>query len=313
MESADPDVSVVIPVFNSEGIVGQTVEDVSDVLTKMDVGYEIVLVDDGSPDGSWEVIRQLADNDSRIVAIRLLRNFGQHNANLAGLRAARGRWVVTMDDDGQNPASELPVLLETASQSDHDVVFGRFQSKEASRARTMGTRVVALMNTQIFHKPRELTVSNFRAIRRDVVDRICRDATLFPYMTGQALLYSANPGNVDVRHAPRSVGTSNYSLRRILALVVRILFSYSVVPLYLLVGLGATVALVSFIAGTIALVLGALGHIEVEGWTTLVVLLSFLQGVTLMLLAMLGEYVVRTLRQVSERSTYLVAEVVDGR
>lgn len=306
-------VSVVIPVYNSEAVVGHTVQGICRVLEDLVASFEIVLVDDGSADGSWDVVRRMAECDDRVVAMKMVKNYGQHNANLAGMRASTGSWVVTMDDDGQNPADELPVLLNTAERGHHDVVFGRFREKAATRTRTLGSWMVGWINTRVFSKPHGLTVSNFRIIRRDVVDRICADPTRFPYITGQALLYSSNPGNVDVDHMARAVGESNYSLRRILRLVLRILFSYSVVPLHIVAGIGSVVALASLVAGGVALIRGFLGQVQVEGWTTIVVLVSFLQGVTLLILAMLGEYVVRTLTQVSDRPTYLVSEVVDGR
>lgn len=305
------DVSVVIPVFNSEAVLARTVADVLSVLRGMDRPFEVVLVDDGSADGSWHVASGLAAEHAEVVALRLLRNYGQHNANLAGFRQARGTWLVTMDDDGQNPADQIPLLLETAAAGSHDVVFGRFEAKQASRVRGVGSRVVGWMNRRIFGKPDDLVVSNFRALHRDVVDRICADATRYPYITGQALLYSHNPGNALVRHETRAVGESNYNAIRIARLLARILFSYSVIPLHAMAVVGLGVALLSFLAGGVYLLRGAVGDVRVEGWTTLVVLLSFLQGVVLLMLSMLGEYVIRTLNQVSDRPTYQVREVVD--
>ena len=149
-------------------------------------------------------------------------------------------------------------------------------------------------------------VSNFRVLRRDVVDRICSSRTAHPYLTGQALLYSGNRANVSVRHEPRAVGASTYSFPRILALVLTILFSYSSWPLRTLALIGFGVAALSFVLGGVYLVLGLLTETRVEGWTTLVVLLAVFNGFTIGLLSMLGEYVVRTLNAVSAQDTYHV-------
>ncbi len=304
-------VSVVVPVYNSADIVAGTVADIRAHLARLVDSFEVVLVDDGSVDRSWSVIAGLARDHDDVRAIRLLQNYGQHNANLAGLRAATGEWVITMDDDGQNPASEIASLLEVA-RAGHDVVFGRFRQKQASRTRSLGSRVIGWMNRRVFDKPSDLTVSNFRALHHDVVDRICADGSRYPYITGQALLYARSPANADVDHAQRAGGESNYDLVRIVRLVLRILFSYSVAPLHIMAAIGGVVALGSFLAGTVFLLRGLLGTVDVQGWTTVVVLLSFLQGVSLLMLGMLGEYTVRTLNQVSDRPTYLIAESVDG-
>jgi glycosyltransferase involved in cell wall biosynthesis len=311
--AAGPTYSVVIPVFNSRDIVAATVQDVITWFESQGAPFEVILVNDGSQDGSWEVIRDLAAADERLVAVRLLRNYGQHNANLAGFAEARGTWIVTMDDDGQNPPEEIAHLIAAAEAGDHDAVFGRFDRKKASLSRALGSRLMSEMNRRIFRKPRDLTVSNFRLLHRDVVRRILDSGSTYPYITGQALLYSASPGNADVRHLPRAGGQSTYSLRKILSLVVRIMFSYSSAPLRFMAVLGALVAAGSFLMGLLYLINGIVNGSEVEGWTTVIVLLAFLNGVAIAMLSMLGEYMVRTLRQVSDRRSYLVADRVDGR
>lgn len=306
-----PRVSVVIPVFNSSDLVADTVQETRQVLENTDFSFEVILVDDGSQDDSWAVIAGLARHHDDVVAMRLLRNYGQHNANLAGFRISRGEWIVTMDDDGQNPPTAIPAMLATAIDGDHDVVFGRFDRKKASGLRALGSRAIGLMNRRLFGQPPDLVVSNHRVLHREVVDRICSDASRYPYITGQALLYSASPVNVDVEHRARREGASSYTVRRILQLVLRILFSYSLAPLHIAAIAGGLIAILSFMAGGFYLAKGMIAGTNVPGWTTIVVLLAFFQGVTLVILAMLGEYVVRTLNQVSSRPTYHVAKVIE--
>lgn len=297
--------SIVIPVFNSEPIVGTTVERVSEVFTSAGLGHEIILVNDGSADGSWRVISDKARSTPHVVALNMLKNYGQHHANMAGLRESRGDFVITMDDDLQNPPDQALVLIDEA-MTGKDAVFGRFEQKQAASYRRLGTRLIGLINRRIFGQPADLAVSNFRILRRDVVDRICASRAAHPYLTGQTLMYSSNRSDVLVRHDPRPVGKSNYSLTRILRLVFTILFSYSSFPLRASALLGFAVAVLSFVLGGVYLVLGALGHTQVQGWTTLVVLLSLFNGVTIAMLAMLGEYVVRTLNVVSAEESYHV-------
>ena len=301
--------SVVIPVFNSEGIVGDTVEQVVEVFTRHGLDHEVLLVNDGSEDGSWEVISEKARTMPSVVALDLLRNYGQHRANLIGLREARGDFVITMDDDLQNPPDQALLLIDEA-MTGKDVVFGRFEQKQAAGYRRLGTRMITLVNRHIFGQPQDLAVSNFRILRRDVIDRICAARTPYPYITGLALIYSRRRGSVTVRHEPRRVGKSNYSLLRILKLVVTILFSYTSYPLRLAAGVGFGLALFSLALGLVYLLRGLFGATEVQGWTTLVVLLSIFNAFTFAMLSMLGEYIVRTLNTVSSgESTYVISRV----
>lgn len=309
LDARDFSYSVVIPVYNSERLVGTTIDGVLAVFAEQGLRHQLVLVNDGSQDRSWEVISERARNTPDVIAVNLLKNYGQHHANVAGLREATGDFVVTMDDDGQNPPDQVPVLIDAAMHG-HDVVFGEFERKQAAGYRRLGSSLIGMMNRRIFGQPPGLTVSNFRIMRRDVADRICTSRTAHPYITGQALMYSSRRANVTVRHEPRAVGSSNYGLARILGLVLTILFSYSSFPLRFLALVGFGVAGLSFLLGGYFLVNGLMTDTRVAGWTTTVVLLSIFNGFTIGLLSMLGEYVVRTLNAVSAQDTYHVLEKV---
>ena len=297
--------SIVIPVFNSEEVVGTTVDQVLSVFTDRALRHEVILVNDGSRDRSWDVIAEKARTTSNVIALDMLRNYGQHHANLAGLRESTGDFVITMDDDLQNPPDQALLLIDEA-MTGKDVVFGRFDRKQATLYRRLGSRLIRMLNRRIFGQPEWLEVSNYRVLRRDVVDRICATRTAHPYITGQALLYCRNPSHVTVRHDPRPVGESNYSVIRILRLVLTILFSYSLFPLRLAAAVGFAISALSMLLGAFYLTRGLLGDSDVEGWTTLVVLLAIFNGFTIALLCILGEYVIRTLNAVSSDESYHV-------
>jgi glycosyltransferase involved in cell wall biosynthesis len=297
--------SVVIPVFNSERLVATTIDRVVQVFTDQGLDHEVILVNDGSSDRSWDVIAEKARTTPNVIALDLLKNYGQHHANLAGLRAASGDYVITMDDDLQNPPDQALLLIEEA-MTGKDVVFGEFEHKQAAGYRRLGSKLIAAINRRIFGQPADLVVSNFRILRRDVVDRICASRTAHPYLTGQALMYSSRRSHVRVRHDQRPIGSSNYSLGRILRLVLTILFTYSSYPLRFGALLGFAMSFVSMVLGAFYLLSGVLGNTDVEGWTTLVVLVSVFNGFTIALLSMLGEYVVRTLDAVSNHESYHV-------
>ena len=302
--------SVVIPVYNSEGIVGQTVDRTVAFFTKMGWRHEIVLVNDGSTDRSWEVMAEKAAGNGNVRAINLLRNYGQHTALFCGLRHSTGDCVITIDDDLQNPPEEIVHLVAKADEG-YDVVFGRFRQKQHSFYRRFGSRLIAWLNRRIFGQPKDLEVTNFRYLRRDVVDRILTYRTNFPYLNGLAVRLSSKRANVLVDHRPRKVGKSTYGLVQIYSLVTRILYNYSAFPLQVISMIGFVVAILSFFAGSWFLIKAMLFGASVAGWASIVVLVSFLGGVNIAIVSMLGEYLIRLVRQSSENSGYHIASIIN--
>ncbi len=305
----EPTYSIVIPVYRSEHLVGKTIDRTVAFCEARELDYELILVNDGSPDGSWDVIAAAAEKNPRVVAIDLLRNYGQHTAVLAGLRASTGDYVITMDDDLQNPPEEIAHLVEKAVDG-YDLVIGRFREKQHAGYRKLGTRLVGWMNARMFGKPKDLVLTNFRCIRRDVVDRMTNHRTVAPYIPGLALMFSANRANVEVEHLPREGGGSSYSLWKLIGLVLRITFNYSSFPLRLVSGVGLVITAFSFALGLFWLVRAFIVGTPVPGFASLAVMLSFFNGVALLILSMLGEYTVRLLNQVSLSEAYHVRLVV---
>jgi glycosyltransferase involved in cell wall biosynthesis len=310
--SADPadfSYSIVIPVYNSQEVVGRTVDAVLEVFEAAGLRHQVVLVNDGSRDASWEVIADLARRSPHVVALDLLRNYGQHHANVAGMREATGDYVITLDDDLQNPPDQALLLID-AAMNGHEVVFGQFEQKQHHGVRRLGSKMIGTMNSRIFGKPADLVVSNFRILRRDVVDRIIASRTAFPYITGQALMFSGDRANVTVRHDPRPVGKSNYSLVRIMRLVLTILFSYSSWPLRAAAVLGFAISGMSFLLGGVLVIRALVRDTVFPGWTSIMVLVSLFAGFIIALLSMIGEYVVRTLQTVSTEAQFHVVRRV---
>jgi glycosyltransferase involved in cell wall biosynthesis len=276
---------------------------------KQKLSYELILVNDHSRDQSWAVLQKHARANCHLIAINLLHNYGQHTALLCGFQKSRGNYVITLDDDLQNPPEEMIHLITKIAEG-HDLVFGRFREKKHASYRRTGSLLINLINERIFHKPRDLTCTNFRNIRRDEVDRICSYRTNYPYITGLALMFSDNPANVWVEHQKRPVGKSNYNLFKIVELVTRILFNYSTFPLRLVSLVGLLISVLSFLLGLYYLARAIFIGIQVPGWATTIVLLSFFNGMTLLILSMLGEYTMRLLNQVSYTEYYQIKEII---
>jgi len=304
--------SIVIPVYKSENIITKTITETISEMHKNNLYFEIVLVNDGSPDNSWNIIKKLAEQYKEVKAINLIKNFGQHNAIMCGFEYANGDYIITMDDDLQNPPSEIIHLVQKVTQDNSlDLVFGQFRSKKHSSYRRIGTKIIGYLNEKIFHKPKDIILTNFRIIKKEVIERVLNHNTSYPYIPGLLLLYSTNIANVLVEHHPRAIGQSNYSLKKILSLVSNLMINYSSYPLKVLSIIGFIISSISFFIGAFFLISGLLGGVKVAGWTTLVVLVSFLGGFIIILLGLIGEYLSRILEQISNKKSYYVKEVIN--
>lgn len=304
-----PRFSVVIPVYNSASIVGSTIDACLDTFRAIGDPFEILLVNDGSSDRSWEVLCNRVARHRELIAIDLLQNRGQHTALLCGLRHASGEWIITLDDDLQNPPQECQQLISKAEQG-HDLVFGRFHTKRHSLIRRLGSRVVDAINTRVFRKPAEIVLTNFRIIHRRVVERMLSYRTLEPYINGLAVMHAQRPANVLVAHEERRSGESGYDAAKLGELLGRILFNYSALPLRWVSSLGMAVALVGFCLASYFLLRGLLQQTQVSGWASVAVMLAFFNGVSLLILGILGEYLVRVLDHVSRSEEYHVVRIV---
>jgi glycosyltransferase involved in cell wall biosynthesis len=213
--------SVVIPVYNSAPIVGTTIEQARLFFERRHLSYEIIAVDDGSRDGSWDVLRRVARSGGTVTAIGLAANRGQHTATLCGLAHARGGSVVTLDDDLQHPPEEIARLIEKAEEG-HDLVCGRFLQGRG-HVRRMASLTVGGLDRALFHKPRGFVFTSFRLMRRDVVDRLCNYRLPDPYLRGLLVRCATSPANAWVEHRPRTVGRSGYNAVTVARFGARIL------------------------------------------------------------------------------------------
>jgi glycosyltransferase involved in cell wall biosynthesis len=301
--------SIVIPVYNSEKIIKETVREIEEFFSKTGFLYEVILVNDGSKDNSWIKLEEIATTNNKVIAINLLKNYGQHNAVLCGFSYASGEYVITMDDDLQNPPAEIIHLINKMNEG-YDAVFGKFKQKKHSFTRRMGSKFIGYLNTKIFNKPCDITLSNFRIIRMDVVKRILEYRTGFPYIPGLILMFSNQMANVLVEHRERMEGKSNYTARKILQLTARLLFNYSSFPLRVLSKFGVFLALFGFLVGLFAFIRAVFYKINIPGWASTVVLITFFNGFCILLLGIMGEYLSRIMSQLSSQNSYQIKKVI---
>jgi len=310
METSSIDISVVIPVYNSADCLTELMRQLTKTLDEMGDSYEVILVEDASPDNSWQVIEQLVPQYPRVSAIRLMRNCGQAKAITCGLAHARGDVVVNMDDDLQHRPDQLPKLLKVLEESPEvDCVCGHFPEKKHARYRNLGSRMILWVNARTFGLPRNLRWSSFRAMRKSLVGAILANKTLNPAIP--ALVFASTPHVVSIRveHGPRYAGKSNYTLAKQFRLAFDNICNVSMLPLRAVAAMGMGICLLSAILVVNFLVEYVRGQSAgVAGWTTVVILISFFAGVTLLSLGIIGEYLVRVLREVRGAPRYLERE-----
>ena len=300
--------SAIIPAFNSEATLEEVITRTRQVFESRGFDYEIIVVNDGSSDNSWEIIRRMSKFSPHIIAISLLQNYGQHNANFCGFRYSKGDFIITLDDDLQNPPEEIPKLISKANEG-YDLVIGRFKVKQSSFFRRAGSTMINMLCNQIFKKPPGLDMSNFRLIHRSIIDRVLTFRGINPYIPGLVIAYANKPVNVETLHMPRTAGKSNYSFKRILRLVFSLLFSYTIYPLGFLVFTGVTISFFSFLFCIAVIVSHWFRAGRVPGWASLAALLSFFSGFITLLLGVLGEYVIFITKSVSTSLPYHVQDV----
>lgn len=305
--------SIVIPVYNSQEIVGETIDETIKFGNTLKSKFEIIAVNDGSSDSSWSVLlNKTKKYGKKLKIVNLLRNFGQHSAVLCGLSLSRGEWVVTLDDDMQIHPQEISKLLEKKG-SNVDLVVGQYKIKYHGLVRHFGSIFVQKLNEKIFGKPPNFKITSFRLIRRDVVDRILCRSTPFPYINGLVLLASSQRLNVTVEHKPRKEGKSGYSAKKIIALLINILFSYTSYPLRTVLYVSLCTCLASLLVGLFFMTRRFMGETQVAGWTSLVALIAFLNSFIIILLAMIGEYVINIFRQITGEPAFQIAEIYQRR
>ncbi len=298
-----PNISVVIPVYRASHTLRELVARLRDTLDTTDLSYEIVFVDDGSPDDSWAVLSDLKQSDpGRIVAIRLMRNYGQHNATMCGLRHARGALIITMDDDLQNPPEEIPRLLDALQKGDLDLVYGCPADKKHAAWRNLGSVLVNRFYRLVFRS--KVTVTSFRAMRRELAQSVFEYDLNYTFLDGLLAWNTERVGTVPVKHNKRVEGRSGYSLGRLVVLALNLFTNFSLLPLQVVSLLGLLVATAGFVAGFYYVALYLSHRIAVPGYASIIVAILVLGGTQLLALGIIGEYLGRLHLNVNRKPQY---------
>ncbi len=313
MENTKKTVSFVIPCYRSEHTLEKVVLEIHKTLKDMkQYDYEIILVNDCSPDGTWAAIRRSCQENERIRGISFARNFGQHAALMAGLRQSVGDYVVCLDDDGQTPANEVGKLLERLEEG-YDAVYASYSHKQHSLFRNLGSKVNELMTRIMLEKPKELYLSSYFAVRRFVVEDMVRYENSYPYVIGLVLRATKNITNVEVNHRERQEGSSGYNLKKLLGLWFNGFTAFSVKPLRIATCIGCLSAAAGFLYGLYTIIKRLVNPQVPMGFSSTMAAIVFFGGMIMIMLGLIGEYIGRIYISLNNSPQYVIRERINAK
>ncbi len=304
-------VSFIIPCYRSE----KTIEDVIDEIEgAMDMlilySYEIILVNDCSPDNTWQKICDLVERHDEVRGYSLSKNFGQHAALMAGLNKAKGDIIVCLDDDGQTPADEVGKLLYQIEKG-ADVVYARYQHKKHNLFRNFGSAMNEWMAHVMLGKPKDLMVSSYFAARRYVVDEMIKYTSSYPYVIGLVLRTTKNIVNVDVNHRARTVGSSGYTFGKLMGLWINGFTAFSIKPLRIGTLFGGIFAAIGFLYGIYTIIKKLMyPTLPITGFSALMTAVVFMGGMLMIMVGLAGEYIGRIYISQNNNPQYVIRDEV---
>ena len=303
-------ISIVIPCYYSEKTIKKVVEMTIDEFSKTNrYDCEFVLVNDGSTDGTYEKIKELAEKYPFVQGVNLLRNFGQHNALMAALHYVRGDYVLGMDDDMQTHPSQIHKLVEKI-QEGYDLVYGHYGKKKNSTLKNLSSKLNEVSSRILLGRPKEIVSSNFWIITRKVAEEVIKYDSYNPYIDGIFYRVTHNIGNVEVEHHKREVGTSNYTLKKLIRLWLAY-WNYSVIPLRISSVTGGVMAMAGFVAALLTIIRKLVHPGIPVGWASTICVVTVFAGLILMSLGIIGEYLGKIILTLNHTPEFIVRESIN--
>ena len=305
-------ISIAIPCYRSEKNLEMVVDEIRSVFAKREgFDYQIILVCDGSPDHTDEVIRKLCEEDRKIVGVLLSRNFTQSNAKMAALKYVQGEVLVYMDDDGQHPAEDIFRLAEKV-QEGYDVVYAYFDHKEQSRFKIWTSDLFGEISEKTGRRPKGIKTSSFMAYSRFAVDELKAYTSPTPALGGYLYTVTTKFANIESTQRKRASGKSGYNLIKMISLAVTGLTNFTIVPLRMIDVIGSVSAVIGLIYGLVLIVRKLFFAAVVPGYTSNMVVMLILGGLILISLGLVGEYVGRIYMLLSNKPQYVVREELNA-
>ncbi|MCX6235542.1 MAG: glycosyltransferase family 2 protein [Bacteroidetes bacterium] len=301
--------SVVVPVFNSEDTLGELFERINGVFDHLQKSFEVIFIEDGGKDSSWNKLLAIKKNHpDKVVAIKLAKNYGQHNATFCGLNHAKGNFIITIDDDLQNPPEEIEKLIAGYNESQADLIYGLYSDKKQSRLRKFYSTSFN-RSSRAFVKGHGKG-SSFRLITRELADSLLNHHQNFLFLDELFLWYARDISFVSVKHEERKFNRSGYNGFRLMRLFANIILYYSNVPLKIMVYGGLIFSSFTFLIGLFFVVKKIFFNVPILGYTSLIVAIMFSTGIIVFSLGIIGEYLSRIYMVQSKKPPYMVKKII---
>jgi len=304
-----PTISIVSPVYRAEEIIEKLVSEIQKTMAVIGVTYEIILVDDRSKDNSWAKMKAVSSRHPEVKSIRLSKNFGQHPAIIAGLSQAKGEWVVVMDCDLQDQPKEIVRLFEKAKEG-YEVVLARRTDREDSFLKKLSSSFFSKVYGYFTDTKYDNEIANFGIYQRKVIHSILEISDYIKFFPLFVNFVGFNAISIPVEHAQRDSGKSSYSLSKLLSLAFNTIISFSNKPLKIMVKFGLVISLISFIIGSYYLYEALANHIDVLGYTSIIVSIWFLSGIIITTIGITGIYIGKIFDQTKNRPVFIIDEIV---
>jgi glycosyltransferase involved in cell wall biosynthesis len=301
--------SIIIPVYKSDKSLIELTERINKVFgSEVKAGFEIIFVDDASPSSkSWTTIQELVMKFAFVKGIQLTRNFGNNAAIICGLSNAAGQYAITMDDDLQHLPEDIPQLIK---EKEHDVVVGNFISKKHSLFKRIASRIKGYFDHKLIGKPKSISLGPFKLFNKVIVDAMLQVKTPYPFIPALIFMTTTDVVNVQVNHAERKYGKSNFTLGKMIRLFSNLLINNSSILLKTISYLGIAMSVFSFLFAIYIMFKKLSGGIGVPGWTTITVIIALTSGLILFSVGVIGEYLIRIIRNVEHQQAYFIRQKI---
>ena len=302
--------SFIIPCYKSEKTVSGVINEIVSVISeKSDYDYEIITVNDSSPDKVYDILVDIAKNNNKVKVVDLARNVGKHAALMAGFSIAQGDYIICLDDDGQCPIDELWNLIEPLNNG-YDMAVAKYPKKKQSVKKNFGSAINSAMTRILLEKPKDWVFSNFVARKKFVCDEIIKYQNPYPYLEGLSLKVTRKIAFVPMEEREREIGQSGYTLKKSISLWFNGFTSFSVKPLRISSFIGFLTALIGFLFG-ICTIIRKLVVVNISiGWSSTIAIMLFIGGTIMLMLGMLGEYIGRVYISINNSPQYVIRDII---
>jgi glycosyltransferase involved in cell wall biosynthesis len=302
------DYSVIVPVYNSDITLKELFARIKNVFEKINKTFEVVFIDDGSHDSSWNIIKEIKkENSDIIIACKLTKNFGQHNAILCGISLSNSKAIITIDDDLQIPPEEIPVLIDSFENNNYELIYGCFTKKKHSLWRNLGSLFIKKYSKQF--KNGQGQGSSFKIFTSEISKQLLNHSQEFVYIDELLLWYTDNIGFVNVKHEKRKSKKSGYTTSKIFQLTFNLMIYYTALPLKMMIWGGFISAIISFFIGIYFIIKKVYFHVP-HGYTSIIVTILFSTSVIILSLGIIGEYLHRIYKIQNKKPPFSIKEIL---